>query len=132
MLAEERRLMYVAMTRAKQTLVLSTSNMRRIHGTETTMIPSRFIEEIPEHLRTTHQHVKNNHPSSSTRPVVKPMTVTAPSHPFSIRTKVYHDRFGEGVVLATDGMGDDARVQVRFSDGARWLLLSLAKLEKRS
>jgi DNA helicase-2/ATP-dependent DNA helicase PcrA len=50
--------------------------------------------------------------------------------PFPKGCKVIHARFGEGLVLATDGMGEDGRVQVRFSDAARWLMLSIAKLEK--
>jgi chemotaxis response regulator CheB len=50
--------------------------------------------------------------------------------PFPKGSKVIHARFGEGLVVAVDGMGDDGRVQVRFCDATRWLLLSVAKLER--
>ncbi len=130
---EERRLMYVAMTRAKQALHLSSCLMRRIHGSEQMMVESRFIDEIPHELLTrntginTHKTAQNQ----STKSSVKPSANFA-DHPFPPQTKVLHPKFGEGVVIAVDGMGADGRVQVRFSDASRWLMLSLAKLSKRS
>ncbi len=131
---EERRLMYVGMTRAKRSLHLSSCLMRRIHGVEQLMRPSRFIDEIPHDLlkRDTGIHTSKQTSAQtatrSTYPAGKQQTGLA--HPFPLQTRVMHPKFGQGVVIALDGFGEDGRVQVRFSDTSRWLMLSLAKLER--
>ena len=51
--------------------------------------------------------------------------------PGGLRTgqSVFHNKFGEGVILTLEGTGDDARAQVNFGrHGMKWLLLSMAKL----
>ncbi|TAN12535.1 MAG: hypothetical protein EPN34_04160, partial [Burkholderiaceae bacterium] len=49
--------------------------------------------------------------------------------PLSVGTRVFHNRFGEGVVRAVEGTEDDARAQVAFTrHGTKWLALSVAKL----
>jgi DNA helicase-2/ATP-dependent DNA helicase PcrA len=135
-LEEERRLMYVAMTRARRQLLLSSCGMRRFHGKEELMQPSRFLSEIPKEMlkkvggvssHTAYTHTPNRYRTGTIQAQTEKATVDAP---FPKRCKVIHARFGEGVVLATDGMGEDGRVQVRFSDATRWLMLSIAKLEK--
>lgn len=135
---EERRLMYVAMTRAKQQLHLSSCLMRRIHGTEQMMTESRFIEEVPASLLTRNTSINTSksphstHTSMAFQQSAKQTTKQHEliDHPFPPKTRVLHPKFGEGVVTAIDGMGADGRVQVRFSDTSRWLMLSLARLSR--
>ena len=134
-LEEERRLMYVAMTRARRQLLLSSCGMRRFHGKEELMMVSRFLGEIPKEMLKKvggiSSHSAYTHSTSTTRndnPTQKPKP--SANVPFPKGCKVVHARFGEGLVLATDGMGEDGRVQVRFCDATRWLMLSIAKLEK--
>jgi DNA helicase-2/ATP-dependent DNA helicase PcrA len=136
-LEEERRLMYVAMTRARRQLILTHCGMRRFHGNEQLMQPSRFIKEIPaEWLNTLSGMRSYQRTASAHTPIKLPTSPTiTPSNtdnnsPFSPGSRVVHPRFGKGLVLAVDGMGDDGRVQVKFCDSTRWLLLSVAKLEK--
>jgi DNA helicase-2/ATP-dependent DNA helicase PcrA len=135
-LEEERRLMYVAMTRARRQLLLSSCGMRRFHGKEELMQPSRFLSEIPKEMlkkvggvssHSAYTHTPNRYRTGAIQAQTEKATADAP---FPKGCKVIHARFGEGVVLATDGMGEDGRVQVRFSDATRWLMLSIAKLEK--
>ena len=127
---EERRLMYVAMTRAKQQLHLSSCLMRRIHGSEQMMTESRFIEEVPTHLLTRNTSINTSKSTNSTNNSASAKQNEFADHPFPPRTRVVHPKFGEGVVTAVDGMGADGRVQVRFTDATRWLMLSLAKLSR--
>jgi DNA helicase-2/ATP-dependent DNA helicase PcrA len=148
-LEEERRLCYVGMTRAREQLILSSAERRRLHGNETYSPPSRFIAEIPEHcLRELRPRVQvsrpvsfagHAHPSAASGHYTrgKPATDT-PARTFVQRDTdgglrlgqtVRHASFGEGVVLACEGNGAQARVQVRFKSGAKWLVASYAKLE---
>jgi DNA helicase-2/ATP-dependent DNA helicase PcrA len=134
-LEEERRLMYVAMTRARRLLLLSSCGMRRFHGKEELMMVSRFLGEIPKEMLKKvggiSSHSAYTHSTSTTRND-NPVQTQKPTAdvPFPKGSKVVHARFGEGLVLATDGLGEDGRVQVRFCDATRWLMLSIAKLEK--
>ena len=58
-----------------------------------------------------------------------PVQKAAPSHGLKAGMKVFHTKFGEGKVLAIEGVGDDARAQVDFPrHGVKWLALSVAKL----
>ena len=58
-----------------------------------------------------------------------PPQKSAPSHGLRIGMQVFHNKFGEGAVLALEGTGDDARAQVKFGrHGIKWLALSVAKL----
>lgn len=132
-LEEERRLMYVAMTRARQYLTLTSCAMRRFHGNEQLMQPSRFINDIPSEWIEKHGGVRTystGYHQQAAQPRITPSNMDTSHLPFPPGSKVVHARFGEGLVLAVDGMGEDGRVQVKFCDGTRWLLLSVAKLEK--
>jgi DNA helicase-2/ATP-dependent DNA helicase PcrA len=141
-LEEERRLMYVAVTRARERLYLSFAQSRMLHGQVRYNLRSRFLEEIPEGL------VKwLSLPSTRGRgagfggyfePSRSPRMATAPSPAqpsrdlggLRVGQQVQHARFGQGVIVAAEGGGADARVQVNFgSAGLKWLLLSVAKLE---
>lgn len=109
--------------------------MRRFHGAESLMQVSRFVQEIPKELlqsvggyqSTGYTNVRQSRDSHDLAEPTMPATSDVP---FPKGSKVVHQRFGEGLVIAVDGLGEDGRVQVRFCDATRWLLLSVAKLEK--
>ena len=135
-LEEERRLCYVGMTRAKQRLILTHAESRRLHGQDYFPAPSRFLREIPgervEEVRAR---------GMASRPVYRRphraggrfgdggVPEDAPGG-IALGQRVAHPRFGEGVVLSYEGAGSHARVQVNFEAvGAKWLVLRYAKLE---
>ena len=153
-LEEERRLMYVAVTRARQRLYLSIAQSRMLHGQTRYNLPSRFLDEIPKELlkwltpRVEKQHFAVS-PAPSSNGLLNPSLdktfhskshVTAQrtghmGHPpknsgFSIGMNVHHTKFGSGVIVNAEGSGTDARVQVNFkAAGVKWLALAIAKLE---
>ena len=124
-LEEERRLCYVGITRAMEKLVLSYAESRRLHGSETFNTPSRFVREIPAELI---HEVRLQ--STITRPVSNVMQAQVPDTGLSLGQRVYHQIFGEGVVLNFEGRGGNARVEVNFDDeGSKWLVLQYANLQ---
>jgi DNA helicase-2/ATP-dependent DNA helicase PcrA len=124
-LEEERRLAYVGITRARQKLVLSYAESRRIHGSDMYGVPSRFLREIPAAVLC---EVRPRVQVS--RPAYAPRFVEAPSHALKLGQRVRHGQFGEGFVVAAEGSGAHARVQVNFEDsGSKWLVLSYANLQ---
>jgi DNA helicase II / ATP-dependent DNA helicase PcrA len=152
-LEEERRLMYVAITRARKRLYLSHSQTRMLHGQTRYNVKSRFFEELPEAalkwITPRHQgfsagqgsfaggysarpawgqsSLGGSAPSFASPPV--PEQRAAPSHGLKSGMAVFHTKFGEGKVLAIEGTGPDARAQVNFPrHGVKWLALSVAKL----
>ncbi len=131
-LEEERRLMYVAITRARRRLYLSYAQSRMLHGQTRYNVASRFLEELPEKL----MKRLNARPVHSWAPA--PFRAAAPS-PFASATagdtgwrvgqNVQHPKFGTGVIVNAEGRGADARVQVNFRNaGLKWLALEYAKL----
>ena len=154
-LEEERRLMYVAITRARERLYLTLAQSRMLHGQTRYALRSRFLEEIPE------QHLKWLSPRESSHPAAasgmaawggafrrgrgfsagasslspKPAmsvtnNVTVGSQQFRIGTGVRHSRFGEGTIIALSGNGTDAQAQIQFRDaGLKTLALGIARLE---
>lgn len=135
-LEEERRLMYVALTRARRRLYLSFSQSRMLHGQTHYNIPSRFLQEIPAHLLKLLQPAQKPMPASQERFAgVTPGITASPSSPDTARPlwrvgqNVIHAKFGAGVIVNCEGRGTDARVEVRFGRaGTKWLLLEYAKL----
>ena len=149
-LEEERRLMYVAITRARQRLYLSHAQTRMLHGQTRYHVRSRFLEELPEEAlkwitprhagfgsMAMHSGNKALQPAwgnSAIYPQMVPDATTTvrkqePAHGISTGKAVFHNKFGEGRVLAVEGSGDDARAQVHFSrHGVKWLALAVAKL----
>ena len=128
-LEEERRLMYVALTRARQRLYVSCAQTRMLHGQTRYCVPSSFLEEIPEQLL-----LKLNKKAESASAVpafgsfgggyAEPATSG-----LRIGQTVEHAKFGIGVIVSTEGRGADARVQVNFGgSGMKWLALEYAKL----
>lgn len=144
-LEEERRLMYVAVTRARERLYLSFAQSRMLHGQTRYNLRSRFLEEIPVGLtkwltppnpRTATGGATGGaggtYFTASSRPTVprepRPSFATLPGG-LRIGQLVTHAKFGQGVIVAAEGGGSDARVQVNFGTaGVKWLLLTVAKL----
>ncbi len=169
-LEEERRLMYVAITRARQRLYLSLAQTRMLHGQTRYNMRSRFLDELPENDvrwltprlnaqgamgagfinyeggssygysgrsgngfsgrgRTSQQSGSG---SAAKGPGGSGRAVSLASHDsgFRIGQNVSHARFGQGVIVALEGSGEDARAQIHFKrDGVKWLALAIAKIE---
>jgi DNA helicase-2/ATP-dependent DNA helicase PcrA len=127
-LEEERRLMYVAVTRARQRLYLSCAQTRMLHGQTRYCAVSSFLDEIPPNLL-----LKLNKRASAPAPTWGGYGA-ASSEPVGdglrVGQNVEHAKFGLGVIVATEGRGADARVQVNFGGaaGMKWLALEYAKL----
>ncbi len=164
-LEEERRLMYVAITRARQRLYLCHSQTRMLHGQSRYLMRSRFFDELPEAClkwltprasawggpagaggagawrggaggrRAGGASVLQPSWSPGFREQGDPkglgQAAPEPDRGTSVHAgqAVFHNKFGEGKVLAVEGAGADARAQVSFSrHGTKWLALSVAKL----
>ncbi|WP_066091767.1 DNA helicase II [Xanthomonas massiliensis] len=129
-LEEERRLAYVGITRARQKLVLSYAESRRIHGSDSYNMPSRFLREIPAGLlNEVRPRVQVSRQASlgAARAAGGHAVVEAP--PLKLGTAVVHPKFGSGIVTDYEGSGAHARVQVNFEDaGSKWLVLAYAHL----
>ncbi len=124
---EERRLCYVGITRAMQKLYLTYAESRRLYGENSYHSPSRFLKEIPRELI---QEVRLQ--TSITRPVSFTRSGNHDTNHTGINLgqHVFHELFGEGVVLNFEGRGAAARVQVNFADeGSKWLVLQYANLQ---
>jgi DNA helicase-2/ATP-dependent DNA helicase PcrA len=134
-LEEERRLAYVAITRARNRLYLSHAQTRMLHGQTRYNIPSRFLEEIPEALMKwlTPRFAKKKDFSwsGSAAPKNEPVfTKQRDTGGFRIGQNVVHAKFGAGVIVDAEGQGNDARVQVNFGrQGVKWLAVAVAKLQ---
>jgi DNA helicase-2/ATP-dependent DNA helicase PcrA len=125
-LEEERRLCYVGLTRAQQQIYLTYAEQRRLYGTDNYGTPSRFIQEIPQ------EFLEEVRPALSvSRPIYRPSSsFEQEASPMRLGQRVRHGRFGDGVVLNSEGSGSHARVQVNFENaGTKWLVLAYAKLE---
>jgi DNA helicase-2/ATP-dependent DNA helicase PcrA len=129
-LEEERRLCYVGITRAMQTLYITYAEQRRLHGMDNYSQPSRFIAEIPgEFIEEIRPRVQVS------RPMRAPNVGRTPIRQGSemgvrLGQRVRHQKFGDGVILNCEGQGAHARVEVNFETaGTKWLVLSYANLE---
>ncbi len=151
-LEEERRLMYVAITRARERLYFSLAQSRMLHGQTRYAMRSRFLSEVPEeHLKwlTPKQGLGDSEPrwkSSGSgfdayarqgatvraQAVNRSTTsgVTVGNQHFRVGQGVHHGRFGEGTIIGLSGSGLDAQAQIQFRDvGAKTLALGVAKLD---
>jgi DNA helicase-2/ATP-dependent DNA helicase PcrA len=124
-LAEERRLMYVAITRARRALNLSFAQSRMLHGQTRYALVSRFLAEIPENLL---KWINRGY-----APVTQFTAFhTRPSNDtgFHLGQTVVHSKFGSGVITNFEGSGKGANVEVNFQQyGKKWLALAYAKLQ---
>ena len=136
---EERRLMYVALTRAQRRLYLSFAQSRMLHGQTRYNIASSFLQELPaELLRRVYGSSKAQAPEYGSRARESAAAYAAPAvggaqsgMQWRIGEIVTHPKFGSGVIINAEGRGADARVQVNFKrDGTKWLALEYAKLTR--
>jgi DNA helicase-2/ATP-dependent DNA helicase PcrA len=137
-LEEERRLMYVAVTRARQRLYLSHAQSRMLHGQIRYGIASRFLDEIPDALLkrlnskpapkpSMSSHYDNSYQSAPTASSSEQKSAM----PWKIGQAVSHAKFGQGVVVSYEGNASDMRIQINFGrEGLKWLAMEYAKLEK--
>ena len=126
-LEEERRLAYVALTRARKVLIL-TDNRGFSYSEGASKRPSRFIEEIDsQYLKDYNKVVNDNYYNSSSSTVIS-HNKTVTSSKYKNGDKVYHDVFGEGIVLKSEG----GNVQIAFSFpyGVKTIAASFPKLHK--
>uniref|UniRef100_UPI0030DB299D 3'-5' exonuclease n=1 Tax=uncultured Marinobacter sp. TaxID=187379 RepID=UPI0030DB299D len=128
---EERRLAYVGITRAMKRLIITYAESRRLYGQEKFNALSRFVREIPSDCI---QEVRLR--NTVTRPMMaqRPNERLFDAGPmekagFSLGQRVRHPKFGEGIVMNSEGTGHHTRVQVNFDEGAKWLVLAYAPLE---
>jgi len=128
-LQEERRLCYVGITRAEQTLYLTFAEQRRLHGQDNHAPPSRFMAEIPSELKDEIRQKATGHYQSHIHQTKKTPASEA-KLPVQLGQRAHHKKFGPGIILAYEGQGVHARVQVNFENvGTKWLVLSYANLE---
>jgi len=148
-LEEERRLAYVAITRARKRLYLTFAQTRMLHGQTRYSLASRFLEEIPEGLKKwltprfarqqramAFEPAGRRHSYADNKDTYFPKK-EAPTFAkrredsgFRIGQNVTHAKFGAGVIVDAEGDGSDARVQVNFGrQGVKWLAVAVAKLQ---
>ena len=156
-LEEERRLMYVAITRARQRLYLSHSQTRLLHGQTRYNVRSRFLDELPDGalkwLTPRQAGFGSGYAApyqaawargsglgsivgAGRAPAPAPSHTSRPAassggalHGLRPGQAVFHNKFGEGVIVTLEGSGEDARAQVNFGrHGVKWLALAIAKL----
>ncbi len=133
-LEEERRLMYVAITRARTRLYLSFAQTRLLHGQTRYGIASRFLEELPKGLMkwlSAKTGVRLDEQAWRAEPPPARMKARSAGAglPFRIGQNVVHPKFGQGVIVSAEGSGEDARLQINFGrEGMKWLQLGYAKL----
>ncbi len=146
---EERRLCYVAITRAKQTLTISHAKQRMLYGRTNASLPSRFLREIPEDTvikKGGYQTPQNHYGSSlgygaasvsaSARKAVSykntytytaPNTQSAATIDFNKGDMIQHTAFGRGMVLSVMKMGGDALLEIAFDQiGTKKLMAKTA------
>ncbi len=136
---EERRLCYVAITRAKERLILSSAHQRMLFGRTTANRVSRFVFEIPdEHIRKSvpRSHAfpeksfspaprrENARPQTPAFPAPAPRPAAAVS--FAVGDRVRHKAFGAGEIVRMTPMGGDFLVEIRFGGGVKKLMLRAA------
>ena len=153
---EERRLLYVGMTRARERLILTRALQRRLFGDPTPAGPSRFLQEIPERLLresdfaeateggddamrlrgaaeaiTRRRMTRDAGTSEDYADDPEPRAPTDPSSPFTLGCKVHHPEYGVGTVIRVEGSGDKLKLTVSFSIyGSKKFLPRFAPLER--
>lgn len=142
---EERRLAYVAVTRAKRKLYITRAKQRMLFGQTRFNQPSRFIREIPDSLlditgETIKTFASINTGSAPSKPQAPSRGFTsAPTHSapaknttiFNVGDTVKHKAYGEGVILSAKPMGNDTLLEIAFTNsGTKKIMANFAKVEK--
>lgn len=154
-LEEERRLAYVGITRAERELFLTCAQMRMLYGRTSANMPSRFLNEIPEELverLTPASRLSSGGGAAQTvqspiqrgghviggggaaRATSRPLNTVNTVLDYSVGDRVFHGKWGTGVVVAVKGSGDDTEVQIAFPApvGVKRLLAKFAPITKQS
>ena len=127
---EERRLCYVGITRAREQLIVSSAEVRRLYGNENYNLASRFIRELPDD---TIQEIRPK--AQFSRPTYHDTgnlgrQQTEVDTGLFIGQRVNHAKFGDGIILNLEGQGMQSRVEVNFEQaGSKWLMVELARLQ---
>lgn len=160
-LEEDRRLCYVAITRAKQELYITNTTTRMLYGSTNRNLPSRFIGDIPRRLTEEHKQeptysgysgysmrsFRTEPSTSSYTPIThnKPVTINgggisattstttqSTAENWSVGDAVAHKAFGNGIITATQKMGSDTLLTIDFETvGVKKVMATFAKLTRR-
>lgn len=142
-LEEERRLCYVAITRAEELLFITNAKLRTIYGRTNYGIPSRFINEIPDNLVSRDEEdqkkeIKEERVSFRDRPLTvkrfnnfkKEKTIDKNEENIKVGDKIKHKKWGEGTVVQIRDISGDKEITIAFDNGGlKKLLLSVAPIE---
>ena len=150
---EERRLCYVAITRAKQSLTICHAKQRMLYGRTSAALPSRFLKEIPEECivrkggyrratepayGTSYSQYGNSYAQPARKPQAKHITssVAASAKASYLELNqgdmVMHAAFGRGMVLSVMKMGGDALLEIAFDDiGTKKLMAKTASVHMK-
>jgi len=127
-LQEERRLLYVAMTRAEEKLYLSWAQRRGMFGNSISNRPSRFLEEIPSWFKVN----KTSERFQSAVPIASASFASPKSVPegseYRIGALVRHEKFGRGTVMQVEGVPNDWKLTIRFADGVKKIMTRFAQI----
>ena len=153
-LEEERRLCYVAITRAKKRLYLVNTTERYLYGRNTMNEPSRFLKDIPPELCTEFRRPGFFETTKAVTPTETVSAISAKEHQggyqlpsygqyqrqegvlaqgqiFSLGDKVFHQKWGEGVIVSTKGQGSEIELTIAFpGQGLKTVIAKYAPLKK--
>ena len=140
---EERRLCYVAITRAKRQLYISYAKQRTLFGSTTFAMPSRFIDELPgDYIEELYPKTVKGNVSAALNYIQRKMVHETYQRPvqkeplpeeldFKPGDMVEHRKFGKGMVIEAQRFGKDMRLEIAFdSIGTKQLMAAFAKLKK--
>jgi DNA helicase II / ATP-dependent DNA helicase PcrA len=131
---EERRLFYVAMTRARQKLLLSWAQRRGMFGSAMSNQPSRFLDEVPSWFKVQKrsERFQTSLPPSGARPsVAASRDSRAPEisdAPYKSGSIIRHEKLGRGTVLSVEGAPNDWKLTIRFPEGVKTILSRYAQI----
>jgi DNA helicase-2/ATP-dependent DNA helicase PcrA len=139
-LEEERRLFYVGVTRAKERVYITHAFRRAMYGFGDVTMRSRFVEAIPSEL-IDESRGRSLTPPTAARPrsigsglgpreTERPASTATALTPLAAGDRVFHERFGDGVVVKVRDVNDDQEVTINFKrHGQKLLMASLANLQ---
>lgn len=144
---EERRLAYVAITRAKRKLFITNASTRMLYGSTTRNFPSRFLNEIPREYCSEKARINPGYASSTVNnpirirpsgnsgvnfgftPTPKPRPVSADNSRYKTGQVVIHSTFGQGMIIKVTKMSNDTLLEIAFDDvGTKKIMANYAKL----